>query len=402
MKKVFLSHSSKDKPLVRQIRKALLPFNNFLWIDELEILPGDSLIKKLSTAMSESVKVIAFISKNSVDSDWVRRELNYFISEEISSDEPRIIPILIDSTPAPPFLREKLYIEFDTKVFGSCLAKILQGIIRKHSVFVVTPNIDNPFELVTFVDEIEEFKNEGLEGNFFLVYDCYDFMSNVISSLNDDKYGSSGKLSIALPYCIDFLCSITPKIIKTVLTYYRNDVGASHTAEKTIKMIWRFIILTIFNLISDKVDETKLSERNFRIYKNGLTEVSRLLSIKSEYIPNNYEPGFLSLAWLEYHDMHMNSTYDIGFRGTITKEGIRIDDAGHVRIPKKYIREDSLTVFRDTTPDSEFLPFVWVGYVLPYIVSDAILHYSFSGSKPSEVIQKIGLGKNDFNYFGIE
>jgi len=402
MKKVFLSHSSHDKPLVRQIRKALLPFNNFLWIDELEILPGDSLIGKLSNAMSKSEKALVFISKNSVKSKWVKEELYSFIQREKSGKEPRIIPILIDSATVPPFLDHKYYIRFNTKYFANGIAEILKGIFRKHSVFVVTPNIDKPYELISFVDEIEKFKDNGQEGNCILVFDYYDFVSNVISSLKIDKNGESNRLRIALPYSVEYISSITPKIIKTVLEYFKNDCCASPAAEETIQMVWRFISLVFFNYMFEKVDETKLSEQNLRIYKNGFNEVSRLESIKSNCLQDNYNLGILSLASLEYHNMHMNSTYDIGFRGTITKEGIQIADAGHVRIPKEYIREDSLTVCRDTSPDSEFLPTIWVRYILPYIVSDAIIHRSFSGHKPSDVIQKIGLKKDDFIYFGIE
>jgi len=132
MKKVFLSHSSLDKPLVKQIRKALLPFNNYLWIDELEILPGDSLIGKLSDGISESERVLVFISENSINSKWVKEEIFSFIQREMSEDEPRIIPILIDSIQAPPFLNHKFQVRFNTKYFAKGIAEILKGIFRKH------------------------------------------------------------------------------------------------------------------------------------------------------------------------------------------------------------------------------------------------------------------------------
>jgi len=402
MKKVFLSHSSLDKPLVKQIRKALLPFNNYLWIDELEILPGDSLIGKLSDGISESERVLVFISENSINSKWVKEEIFSFIQREMSEDEPRIIPILIDSIQAPPFLNHKFQVRFNTKYFAKGIAEILKGIFRKHSVFIVSPNIEKPVELNSFVDEIEEFKDNGREGNIILVYNYYDFVSNVINSLKLDNYRKSDRLKIALPKSIDFISSITPELIKTVLNYFKNDACAAPTAEETVKLVWRFTSLVLFNYMFGKVDESRLIEPNLMIYKNGYNEVSRLESIKSKYIPDNYNLGILVLAWLEYLNISMDSTFDIGFRGTINKEGIQIADAVHVRIPKGYVREDSLTIFRDTAPDSEFLPIVWVRYILPYIVSDAISHCSFSGYKPSEVIQKIGLKKSDYSYFGIE
>lgn len=51
--------------------------------------------------------------KNSVKSNWVRRELSSTISSSISnSGDPRIIPIVLDKTPLPMLLRDILYIEY--------------------------------------------------------------------------------------------------------------------------------------------------------------------------------------------------------------------------------------------------------------------------------------------------
>ena len=108
------------------------------------------------------------------------------------------------------------------------------------------------------------------------------------------------------------------------------------------------------------------------------------------------------VLWLEYLNSSWEDTYDIGFRGSKTSDGIQIFDATHVRIRICDIREDSLTIFRDTTPDQEFMIYVWVNNILPYIVLDSIIQSSFADLDLFYSIQKIGLQKKDFNYFGIE
>lgn len=405
MKKVFLSHSSNDKTLVRQIRKALLPFNQYLWIDELEILPGDSLIGKLTEGITESDCVLVFISKNSINSKWVKEEVQSFISREIRENEIRIVPILIDSTSAPPFLSHRLQVRFNTNDYAKGVADILKGIFRCKSIFTVHPVYDKPFQLVPFVDEIENFKKDGLDGNLFIIYDIYDFNLIVNDSLiqdRQDRYQESDRLRIALHRCFDFLSAITPQLVRTVLTYFQYDVGAAPATEKTIQLIWRLVTLTLFNCMIGKFDEGKIQLIKSLNYVKVYNEITRLETIRTKYIPSNCHVGIQTLAWLEYLDQHWDNTYDIGFEGAKTSDGVNIMDAGHVRIPKYYVREDSLTIFRDTSPDQEFLPAIWVWYILPYIVANAILQQSFSGHELYEIIPRIGLRISDYYRFGIE
>jgi hypothetical protein len=45
------------------------------WLDEDELLPGDSLIEKLDSALKDSTHLMIVLSPNSVKSDWVKFEL---------------------------------------------------------------------------------------------------------------------------------------------------------------------------------------------------------------------------------------------------------------------------------------------------------------------------------------
>jgi DNA-binding LacI/PurR family transcriptional regulator len=57
---VFLCHSSHDKESVREIGKRLENLGIDAWIDEKEILPGESLIGKIQEGLVESRFVLAF------------------------------------------------------------------------------------------------------------------------------------------------------------------------------------------------------------------------------------------------------------------------------------------------------------------------------------------------------
>lgn len=109
MPSVFLSHSSDDKPVVRKIADRLRQQGIRVWIDEAEIHVGESLIEKISEAIHDTDFVAAIISKRSVNSSWVQKELSLAMTKEISGKRVVVLPILIERCELPFFLSDKLY-----------------------------------------------------------------------------------------------------------------------------------------------------------------------------------------------------------------------------------------------------------------------------------------------------
>ncbi len=112
MTKVFLSHSSNDKDFVRKLAASLAGYGVNSWIDEAEIRYGESLITRISESIEKIDLVLAVISKNSIDSSWVRKELEWALTREIKSRRIVVIPVLIDRVDIPFFLIDKLYADF--------------------------------------------------------------------------------------------------------------------------------------------------------------------------------------------------------------------------------------------------------------------------------------------------
>jgi hypothetical protein len=112
MSSVFLSHSSKDKSWVRVLAKRLTADGVVVWLDEAELNIGDSLIEKISIAIEEMEYVIAVISKNSINSNWVQKELNLAMTKEINGRRVTVLPLLIQQCELPKALRDKLYADF--------------------------------------------------------------------------------------------------------------------------------------------------------------------------------------------------------------------------------------------------------------------------------------------------
>ncbi len=111
---IFLSHSHKDKHFVRQLAVYLEKADLSCWVDEAELDFGDSIIDRIGQGIYESDLIAAVISKNSVRSAWVQKELQLAMTREISGQKIRVLPIIIDSCTEliPYYLRDKLYADF--------------------------------------------------------------------------------------------------------------------------------------------------------------------------------------------------------------------------------------------------------------------------------------------------
>lgn len=124
MSSIFLSHSHKDKAFVRKLSERLKAHGIRTWIDEAEIQVGDSLISKIESAIREFTYLGVILSPNSASSEWVRREVNIALTEEIQGKRVKVLPLLYKKCDVPGFLADKLYADF-TEDFEEGFEKLL-------------------------------------------------------------------------------------------------------------------------------------------------------------------------------------------------------------------------------------------------------------------------------------
>jgi hypothetical protein len=112
--KLFLSHSSKDKAIVREIKGNLHEFLD-IWLDERQLIPGESLINTLEGAVSESDLVLIFISKASIESEWVNKEIDWAMNKELELNRPFLMPIVLDGSNPPSSLASRHYFNLSSQ-----------------------------------------------------------------------------------------------------------------------------------------------------------------------------------------------------------------------------------------------------------------------------------------------
>tara|TARA_R110000772_G_scaffold173130_2_gene285090 strand:- start:5500 stop:6300 length:801 start_codon:yes stop_codon:yes gene_type:complete len=115
LQSIFLCHGSADKPVVRQIAKDLIRRGATVWLDEAEILVGDSLIEKIQAGIANSDFLGVVLSPRSVESIWVKKEVEAALTQEIDANRVKVLPILIEDCEIPLFLKPKKYADFRTR-----------------------------------------------------------------------------------------------------------------------------------------------------------------------------------------------------------------------------------------------------------------------------------------------
>ena len=136
--KVFMSHASEDK------ERFVLPFATELmarglnvWVDRWEMLPGDSLVKKILTeGLGEAEAVIVVLSRNSVNKRWVVEELDAAVVKRIQQ-ESRLIPIVLDGlqpSELPVAVRHLLFEPVaDTSRFNETVDRVVRAVLGQRN-----------------------------------------------------------------------------------------------------------------------------------------------------------------------------------------------------------------------------------------------------------------------------
>jgi len=111
--KIFLSHRSRDKATVRDFKEGLPKFLH-PWLDEESLKWGDTLADKLQATIRADVDfLVIFLGSDTLNSEWVRRELGWALEREKELKRTFVLPVVLDEESAaklPPELKGRLHL----------------------------------------------------------------------------------------------------------------------------------------------------------------------------------------------------------------------------------------------------------------------------------------------------
>lgn len=110
--KVFVSHSSRDKPFVERLVTDLAARGVPVWYDKLDVRVGDSVTGSINEGLGASKYFLIVLSKASVVSRWVREELDAALMRQVAEGGTFLLPVLLEECEVPPLLAHRRYADF--------------------------------------------------------------------------------------------------------------------------------------------------------------------------------------------------------------------------------------------------------------------------------------------------
>ena len=109
---VFLSHSSADKPLVRELAELLRAAGLRVWFDAWQIKPGDLISAKIEEGLEQAAVLLFCMSANAFGSDWAQLEGHTAIFRDPLNRDRRFVPLRLDDAPIKAMLRGYAYLDW--------------------------------------------------------------------------------------------------------------------------------------------------------------------------------------------------------------------------------------------------------------------------------------------------
>lgn len=110
--KVFISHSSSDKAFVNRLVTDLASREVPVWYDKFDLRVGDSVTGGINEGLADAKYFLIVLSKTSVQSAWVKEELNAALMQQVAIGGTFLLPVLLEDCEVPPLLKHRRYADF--------------------------------------------------------------------------------------------------------------------------------------------------------------------------------------------------------------------------------------------------------------------------------------------------
>lgn len=108
----FISYSSKDRKFVERLATDLSGNNLDIFFDKWEIKVGDSIVGKINSGLEKMTELVIVLSKESVKSNWVKKELSTAMMKRLKNKSIRILPVLIEKCKIPLIINDLHFADF--------------------------------------------------------------------------------------------------------------------------------------------------------------------------------------------------------------------------------------------------------------------------------------------------
>lgn len=129
---IFVSYAHEDSDLAHRFAAALQTNGARVWLDQGELLIGDSLIERIAEAIAEFDFVAALVSESSVQSNWCRKEIALAMSKGLKRGQRAVtvLPLRVGEVEMPPSLADVKWLPLDPNSLGTAAKQVVADATR--------------------------------------------------------------------------------------------------------------------------------------------------------------------------------------------------------------------------------------------------------------------------------
>jgi hypothetical protein len=129
---IFISYAHEDRELAQALARAMELEGARVWLDQGELLIGDSLVERISEAIAEFDFVAALVSRASVESNWCRKEISLAMSKQVrrGARGMTVLPLRVGDVEMPPSLTDVLWEQLDIDDLQGCANRVVRDASR--------------------------------------------------------------------------------------------------------------------------------------------------------------------------------------------------------------------------------------------------------------------------------
>jgi TIR domain len=124
--KVFISYRSTDLALAKKLSAELKECGNDVWLDDEEILAGDSIVERVQAGLTGSKYVVLCLSSDG-PSKWTDLEWMSTLARQLSGIDIKLLPVFLSGGSLPAILADIAYVDL-THNWNHGLNRLCQAI----------------------------------------------------------------------------------------------------------------------------------------------------------------------------------------------------------------------------------------------------------------------------------
>ncbi|MFA6561170.1 MAG: toll/interleukin-1 receptor domain-containing protein [Verrucomicrobiia bacterium] len=140
---VFLSHNSKDNPIIRRLATDLTTAGVSVWLHEQRVCAATSVAEKLAQGLVESDWFLIGLSQDAVESAWAKTELNQVLLDEVAKRGTRLLLLRLTDCKVPKLIVKHAFVDLFTS-YETGLQALIKAIKAE-----LGPVADAPIQPVT-------------------------------------------------------------------------------------------------------------------------------------------------------------------------------------------------------------------------------------------------------------